>query len=130
MVDRRSKLEMYYAALQVLASKGPLKMTHLMYETKINNTNIKEILYNFLLSKYVCIKKSDGRFPVGIDGGVRNYYNEVYELTEVGLQVYLDAKKVVEGTLYFPTVQDAKRCFLPLSRKSISNEKWNNERVH
>jgi predicted transcriptional regulator len=44
---RRSKLEMYVDILKVLAQRGPLKVTHIMYKTNVNCNILKECL-NFL----------------------------------------------------------------------------------
>ena len=45
---RRSKLEMYIDILQVLASKGQLKLTHIMYKSNVNCKVLKAQL-DFLL---------------------------------------------------------------------------------
>ena len=44
---RRSKLEMYVDILKVLAQKGPLKLTHIMYDVNVNCSLLKQYL-NFL----------------------------------------------------------------------------------
>lgn len=41
---RRSKLEMYVGILRVLAHKGPLKLTHIMYKANVNCSLLKEYL--------------------------------------------------------------------------------------
>ena len=41
---RRSKLEMYVDILKVLAQKGPLKLTHVMYKANVNCSVLKEYL--------------------------------------------------------------------------------------
>ena len=41
---RRSKLEMYVDILSVLAHKGPLKLTHVMYKANVNCCVLKEYL--------------------------------------------------------------------------------------
>jgi predicted transcriptional regulator len=45
---RRSKLEMYIDILDVLAFRGPLKLTHIMYKSNVNCSVLKEQL-DFLL---------------------------------------------------------------------------------
>ncbi len=45
---RRSKLEMYIDILQVLAWRGPLKLTHVMYKANVNCSVLKEHL-DFLI---------------------------------------------------------------------------------
>lgn len=39
---RRSKLEMYVDVLKVLAHKGPLKLTHIMYKANVNCSVLKQ----------------------------------------------------------------------------------------
>ena len=41
---RRSRLEMYVDILRVLAHKGPLKLTHVMYKANVNCKVLKEYL--------------------------------------------------------------------------------------
>ena len=41
---RRSKMEMYVDILSVLARRGPLKMTHVMYKANVNCSVLKEYL--------------------------------------------------------------------------------------
>jgi predicted transcriptional regulator len=41
---RRSKLEMYIDILRVLAQRGPLKVTHIMYKSNVNCTVLKGCL--------------------------------------------------------------------------------------
>ena len=47
---RRSHLEIYIEIIRVLAQKGPLKLTILMYKTNLNCGVLKEDL-NFLLKQ-------------------------------------------------------------------------------
>jgi predicted transcriptional regulator len=47
---RRSKLEMYVDILSVLAHRGPLKLTHIMYKANVNCSVLREYL-NFLIEK-------------------------------------------------------------------------------
>ena len=47
---RRSKLEMYVDILKVLAQRGPLKLTHVMYKANVNCSVLKEYL-DFLLKQ-------------------------------------------------------------------------------
>ena len=47
---RRSKLEMYVDILTVLAHKGPLKLTHVMYKANVNCSVLKEYL-DFLIKQ-------------------------------------------------------------------------------
>jgi len=41
---RRSKLEMYIDILKVLAHRGPLKLTHIMYKANVNFRELKQVL--------------------------------------------------------------------------------------
>jgi predicted transcriptional regulator len=41
---RRSKLEMYIDILNVLAHRGPLKLTHVMYKANVNCSILNEYL--------------------------------------------------------------------------------------
>jgi predicted transcriptional regulator len=47
---RRSKLEMYIAILSVLANRGPLKLTHIMYKANVNCSVLRENL-GFLIKQ-------------------------------------------------------------------------------
>ena len=47
---RRSKLEMYVDILSVLAQRGPLKLTHIMYKANVNCSVLNEFL-EFLMQK-------------------------------------------------------------------------------
>lgn len=48
LIMRRSKLEACIDILRALASHGPLKLTHVMYEVNINCNGLKQYL-NFLI---------------------------------------------------------------------------------
>ena len=45
---RRSKLEMYVDILSVLALRGPLKLTHIMYKANVNCSILKEYLESLI----------------------------------------------------------------------------------
>ena len=47
---RRSKLETYIAILGVLANKGPMKMTHIMYKANVNCSVLRNNL-DFLIKQ-------------------------------------------------------------------------------
>ncbi len=47
---RRSKLEMYVDILKVIAQRGPLKLTHIMYKANVNCSVLSEYL-EFLLKQ-------------------------------------------------------------------------------
>ena len=57
---RRSKLEMYVDILSVLAQRGPLKLTHVMYKANVNCSVLKENL-DFLTKQGLVEEKIIGR---------------------------------------------------------------------
>jgi predicted transcriptional regulator len=57
---RRSKLEMYVDILEVLALRGPLKLTHVMYKANVNCSILKEYL-EFLIQQELVEKKAFGK---------------------------------------------------------------------
>ncbi len=57
---RRSKLEMYIDILKVLAQKGPLKLTHIMYKANVNCSVLKEYL-DFLIQQNLVEEKTIGK---------------------------------------------------------------------
>ena len=71
---RRSKLEMYIDILRVLAQKGPLKLTHIMYKANVNCSVLKEYL-EFLINQELVEEKTVGKKRI------------VYVVTEKGLSV-------------------------------------------
>ena len=71
---RRSKLEMYIDILRVLAQRGPLKLTHVMYKANVNCSVLKEYL-DFLIQQNLVEERTVGK--------KRN----VYALPERGLKV-------------------------------------------
>jgi predicted transcriptional regulator len=54
---RRSKLEVYIDILKVLALKGPLKLTHVMYKSNINCRVLKEQLEFLIKNEMVQERK-------------------------------------------------------------------------
>jgi predicted transcriptional regulator len=57
---RRSKLEMYIDILKVLAQRGPLKLTHIMYKANVNCSVLKEYL-DFLLKQGLVEERMAGK---------------------------------------------------------------------
>jgi predicted transcriptional regulator len=57
---RRSKLEMYVDILTVLAQRGPLKLTHIMYKANVNCSVLKEYL-DFLLKQGLIEERNVGK---------------------------------------------------------------------
>lgn len=74
MPMRRSKLEMYVDILKVLARKGPLKLTHIMYKANVNCSVLKEYL-DFLIKQDLVEEQYVGKKRV------------VYAITQRGLTV-------------------------------------------
>jgi len=71
---RRSKLEMYIDILKVLAHRGPLKLTHIMYKANVNCSVLKQYL-DFLIQQGLVEEKTLGKKRI------------VYAITEKGLKV-------------------------------------------
>jgi predicted transcriptional regulator len=61
--NRRSKLEMYVDTLNVLAQRGPLKLTHVMYKSNVNCNVLKQNL-SFLIKQGLIEKKIVGKGSV------------------------------------------------------------------
>jgi len=57
---RRSKLEMSVDILKVLAQRGPLKLTHIMYKANVNCSVLKEYL-DFLIKQGLVEERIIGR---------------------------------------------------------------------
>jgi predicted transcriptional regulator len=60
---RRSKLEMYVDILTVLAHRGPLKLTHVMYKANVNCSVLKEYL-EFLMKQGLVEERTVGKARV------------------------------------------------------------------
>ena len=71
---RRSKLEMYIDILKVLAHKGPLKLTHIMYKANVNCSVLKQYL-EFLIQQNLVEEKTIGKKRI------------VYAITQRGITV-------------------------------------------
>ncbi|MEM1539749.1 MAG: winged helix-turn-helix domain-containing protein [Candidatus Bathyarchaeia archaeon] len=71
---RRSKLEMYIDILKVLAHRGPLKLTHIMYKANVNCSVLKEYL-DFLIKQNLVEERAVGKRRV------------VYAITPKGITV-------------------------------------------
>jgi predicted transcriptional regulator len=89
---RRSKLEMYVDILTVLAHRGPLKLTHVMYKANVNCSVLKGYL-EFLIKQSLVEERVVGRQRV------------VYAVTQRGLTVlkyFRELKQVL------PIVEEAR----------------------
>jgi predicted transcriptional regulator len=71
---RRSKLEIYLDILSVLAQRGPLKLTHIMYKANVNCSVLVEYL-GFLMQKELVEERSVGKNRI------------VYAITQRGVTV-------------------------------------------
>ena len=92
MTMRRSKLEMYVDILKVLARKGPLKLTHIMYKANVNCSVLKEYL-DFLINQELVEEKTVGKKRI------------VYVVTEKGLSVL---KYFRELKVMLPVVEEGQ----------------------
>jgi predicted transcriptional regulator len=89
---RRSKLEMYIDILKVLAHRGPLKLTHIMYKANVNCSVLKEYL-DFLIKQNLVEERTIGKRRV------------VYAITQRGITVlkyFRELKQVL------PIVEEAR----------------------
>lgn len=78
---RRSKLETYVSILNVLAHRGPLKLTHITYKANVNCSVLKEYM-DFLIKQDLVeerlAKKSHAVFAITQRGiNVLKYFREL-----------------------------------------------------
>jgi predicted transcriptional regulator len=57
---RRSKIEMYVEIISVLAHRGPLKLTHVMYKANVNCSVLKEQI-EFLIKQGLVEERTVGK---------------------------------------------------------------------
>src|SRR5665648_180338 len=89
---RRSKLEMYVDILTVLARRGPLKLTHVMYKANVNCSVLKECL-EFLMKQGLVEERIVGKQRV------------VFAVTQRGITVLKYFKELKE---VLPIVEEAE----------------------
>jgi len=89
---RRSKLEMYVDILSVLAHRGPLKLTHVMYKANVNCSVLKEYL-DFLIKQSLVEERTVGKRRV------------VYAVTQRGITVLKYFKELKQ---VLPIVEEAR----------------------
>ncbi len=84
---RRSKLEMYVDILTVMAHRGPLKLTHVMYKANVNCSILKECL-DFLMKQGLVEERTIGKrrvvfavTPRGIT--VLKYFKELKQVLPI-----------------------------------------------
>lgn len=78
---RRSKLEIHLSIIRVLAQKGPLKLTHVMYKANVNCSVLKEYM-DFLIQQNIVQER------------VMKKERIVYELTEKGFAILKTFREV------------------------------------
>jgi predicted transcriptional regulator len=91
-VVRRSKLEMYVDILSVLAHRGPLKLTHVMYKANVNCSVLKEYL-DFLMKQGLVEERTVGKQRV------------VYAVSQRGITVLKYFKELKQ---VLPIVEEAR----------------------
>jgi predicted transcriptional regulator len=84
---RRSKLEMYVDILSVLAHRGPLKLTHVMYKANVNCSVLKEYL-DFLIKQGLVEERTVGKrrvvYAVSQRGiNVLKYFKELKQVLPI-----------------------------------------------
>jgi predicted transcriptional regulator len=84
---RRSKLELYVDILKVLAHRGPLKLTHIMYKSNVNCGVLKEYL-DFLIKQNLVEERNVGKsrtvFAITQRGiTVLKYFRELKQLLPI-----------------------------------------------
>ena len=89
---RRSKLEMYVDILKVLAQRGPLKLTHIMYKANVNCKVLKEYL-DFLTKQGLVEEK------------IIRKERLVYVITQLGLTVLKQFRELKE---VLPIVEETR----------------------
>jgi len=89
---RRSKMEMYLDILKILAQKGPLKLTHVMYKANVNCCVLKKYL-EFLTQNDLVKEKTLRKQKI------------IYEISEKGLAVL---KNFRELQIMLPIIEEDK----------------------
>jgi predicted transcriptional regulator len=95
---RRSKLETHVAILSVLAIRGPLKLTHIMYKANVNCDILKEYV-DFLIKQGLVEKRTITKMRV------------VFAITTRGATVL---KYFHELTQVLPIIEEPQRQTKPL----------------
>jgi predicted transcriptional regulator len=80
---RRSKLERYVDILKVLAHRGPLKLTHIMYKANVNSNVLGEYL-DFLIKQGLVEERTIKRD------------NVVFAITQRGVTVLKSFRELIE----------------------------------
>jgi len=94
---RRSKLEMYIDILKVLAHRGPLKLTHIMYKANVNCSVLKQYL-DFLIKQNLVEERIAGKRRV------------VYAITQRGITVLKHFRELKQ---VLPIIEEPNRMPIP-----------------
>lgn len=89
---RRSQLEMYIDILKVLAHRGPLKLTHIMYKANVNCSVLKQYL-EFLMKQGL------------IEERIASEQRTVYAVTQKGMTVLKYFRELNQA---LPIVEEAR----------------------
>ncbi|MEM2319705.1 MAG: winged helix-turn-helix domain-containing protein [Candidatus Bathyarchaeia archaeon] len=95
---RRSKLEMHIDILKVLAHRGPMKLTHIMYKANVNCSVLKEYL-DFLIKQNLVEERAVGKRRV------------VYAITQRGVMVLKHFKELKQ---VLPLIEEETRSKPPI----------------
>jgi len=95
---RRSKLEMHVEILNVLAHKGPLKLTHIMYKANVNCSILNEYL-DFLIKQGLIEKRTIEKEHI------------VFAVKQRGKNIL---KYFHELTQALPIIEEPRRQIMPL----------------
>jgi predicted transcriptional regulator len=90
---RRSKLEIYIDVLAVLAMKGQLKLTHIMYKSNVNCSVLKEQL-EFLIKNNL------------VEERILRKEKTVYAITPRGMQILKAFREIKQ---IFPEEEEKKQ---------------------
>jgi predicted transcriptional regulator len=94
---RRSKLEINIDILKVLAQRGPLKLTHVMYKANVNCSVLKEYI-DFLTQQELIEERTLKKDRI------------VYAVTEKGLEVL---KYFRELKIMLPVTDEERKAVTP-----------------
>ena len=94
---RRSHLEMYVEIIRVLAQKGPLKLTHIMYKANLNCSVLKEDLC-FLVKQGLVEERTIGKAKV------------VFAVTQRGINVLRYFRELKQA---LPIDEEARNLAIP-----------------
>ena len=97
---RRSKLEIYIDVLKILAQKGPLRLTHIMYKANVNCTALKSYLDSLcqqsLVEEQVIQKRKSKKVVYNITDTGRTALNYFKEISSF----FQDDKKIQTPYIY------------------------------